>query len=188
MRMMIRAADGNGIQSSSFNHMRRYQGERWDDNAQFCVNGHYITGNVISQPDTLCKFCATCGAETTTKCPNYQRSFKGAIHNVPTFGTWSADKTPPPYCAGCGNALPWTASRLQAAADLADLQDSLTDEEKTALKKTLNDLVADTPQTTLAAQRFKVLAAKTGKGAIEAFRTILTDIVSETAKKILFPS
>ena len=45
----------------------------------------------------------------------------------------------------------------------------------------------DTPGTTLAATKFKKLAAKAGGGVASAFKEILVSIVSESAKKILWP-
>lgn len=95
-------------------------------------------------------------------------------------------KAPPAFCRGCGAALPWTRQTLQAAGDLADLQQDLTDDEKALLKKSLDDLIRDTPQATVAANRLRQLAAKAGKSALEGFRTILISVLSETAKKALF--
>ena len=59
--------------------------------------------------------------------------------------------------------------------------DGLTPEES------LDDLVRDTPGTTVAATRFKRIATKAGGGAASAFKEILFSVVSETAKKILWP-
>ena len=170
--------------------MRRY-GPPWNDEAQFCKNGHFITGYAASEPERKQRFCQTCGAETICACPKCGTKFEGAVHNAAIAGrpvaAFTRSTTPPPFCRECGLALPWTAQRLQAA-DLADLQQGLTDDEKVLLKKSLDDLIRDTPQTTVAAHRLKQIGAKAGKSALEGFRTILIDVVSETAKKILFPS
>jgi hypothetical protein len=93
----------------------------------------------------------------------------------------------PPYCRGCGAQLPWTRQRLQAVAELADLQESLTAEEKLLLKKSFDDIIRDTAQSTVAAHRVKQLGAKAGKGFLDGARTILISVASEAAKKILFP-
>jgi len=70
---------------------------------------------------------------------------------------------------------------------LADELSQLTTDEREQLKKGLDDIVTDTPQTVLAATRFKRLAEKAGKGALDTFRAVLTTVLSEAAKKILFP-
>ena len=61
----------------------------------------------------------------------------------------------PSFCHECGHAYPWVGKRLQAAKDLADELDELSDEEKQKLKATLDDLIPDTPQTEVAGTRFK---------------------------------
>ena len=78
-------------------------------------------------------------------------------------------------------------SASKAASELTELQEGLTDDEKALMKKSIDDLIRDTPQTTVAAHRVKQLAAKAGTTALDGFRTILINVVSETAKKILFP-
>lgn len=55
-------------------------------------------------------------------------------------------------------------------------------------KRVLMTFVRDTPSTTVPATRIKKLIAKAGKGAAESFREILVDVLSETAKKMLWPS
>jgi hypothetical protein len=61
----------------------------------------------------------------------------------------------------------------------------LTPTEKEALSKSLDDLVKDTPQTQVAATRFKKLLSKVSKEGGTALREILVSVLSETAKKTL---
>jgi hypothetical protein len=116
--------------------MRDY-GVPWNDTAQYCINGHFITAYATSRPDGTQKFCHTCGVETIVACPHCGTPFEGAIHNARLGGmrvaAFTPSTTPPPFCRGCGASLPWTSQRLQAAADLADLQENLTDDEKVVL-------------------------------------------------------
>ena len=93
----------------------------------------------------------------------------------------------PAFCLHCGASYPWTDARLKAARELAHELDGLSAAEKEALAKSLDDLVKDTPSTPVAATRFKKLTVKAGKGTVAAFRDILVDIVSETAKKMIWP-
>jgi len=94
----------------------------------------------------------------------------------------------PIFCPDCGKPYPWTEAKLKAAQELSDELDNLSPEEREMLKKSLNDIVRDTPQTTVAATRFKRLVAKAGKAAAGGFWDILKDVLSETAKKIIWPS
>ena len=94
----------------------------------------------------------------------------------------------PICCPDCGKPYPWTEIKLKAAQELADELDSLSAEERSLLKKSLNDIVRDTPKTTVAATRFKRLVAKAGKSAADGFRDILVDVLSEAVKKVIWPS
>ena len=93
----------------------------------------------------------------------------------------------PSFCPDCGEPYPWTEASLKAAKELADELDNLSLEEREILKKSLDDIMVmeDTPQTPVAATRFKKLIVKAGKPAAEAFRKLLIDVASETAKKII---
>ena len=64
--------------------------------------------------------------------------------------------------------------------------DALSDDEKESLKKTLPDLVRETPRARLAETRFKKLMRRAGKEGVEGMRGLLTDVVSETVRKTLF--
>jgi len=96
--------------------------------------------------------------------------------------------TPPSFCPECGKPYPWTEAKLKAAQELSDELDNLSLEERSLLKKSLDDIVRDTPETTVAATRFKRLVAKAGQVAADGLKDILVDIASETAKKLIWPS
>jgi len=94
----------------------------------------------------------------------------------------------PSFCPDCGKLYPWTVAKLKAAQDLSDELDNLSPEEREMLKKSLDDIVRDTPQAIVAAPRFKRLVAKAGPVVADSFRKILVDVLSEAAKKIIWPS
>ena len=93
----------------------------------------------------------------------------------------------PSFCIHCGQAYPWTEGALQAAKSLADELEELSNEEKEAMKTSIEELVKDTPNTAVAATRFRRLMTKAGKSAAVAFERILIEVMSETAKKIIYP-
>jgi len=176
----------------------------WYDTAQICTNGHMGNWMSISKPENNRKFCEKCGARNITNCPNCNVPIRGYYHK----GRFTLEEhnrrmlevlNPPPktildyttlpsFCPECGKPYPWTEAKLKAAQDLADEVDNLSPEERSLLKKSLDDIVRDTPQTTVAATRFKRLVAKAGQVAADSFRDILVDVLSETAKKIIWPS
>ena len=150
------------------------------DTAQVCVNGHEINANTRLTPEANEKFCGKCGAETITACPHCQSPIRGHLP-----GSYSISYTPPKFCNGCGKAFPWTAQAIEAARLYAEELKELSLEEREILKRSIDDLVKDTPATPLALSRFKKLLQKAGQDAMEGMRKLVIDIVSETAKKAI---
>jgi hypothetical protein len=161
----------------------------WYDIAQVCLNGHSINSRTVSNPEHNKDFCIQCGSETITTCQQCGVPIKGYYHLHRGMRLWSTHGdhfSRPSFCEGCGRPFPWTEEALKAAQDLADEVGSLSREEKELLRKSLNDIVRDTPQTAVASARFKRLAAKGGKEAAEGFKQILISIATETAKKMIW--
>jgi hypothetical protein len=155
------------------------------DVAQICINGHVITSALSRHPNFVKKFCDKCGAETISKCLNCSQPIQGLYFGGSiTFTSYTA----PNFCYSCSKPFPWLEKRLEAAKDLSDEIENLSDTERAQLKKSLDEIVSDTPQTTVAATRLKKLIAKSGQFAANAFRDILVDIASEAAKKVIWGS
>jgi len=165
--------------------------DNWFDTAQICTNGHVINSQSVSKPDFNRQFCSKCGAPTITNCENCNNSIRGIYHSrgsmiaPPPNVTWFPL---PIFCPDCGKPYQWTEAKLKAAQELSDEVDNLSPEERSLLKKSLDDIIRETPETTVAATRFKRLVAKAGKVAADGFRDILVDVLSETAKKIILES
>ena len=178
----------------------------WYDTAQICTNGHVINWMSISKPEYNRRFCDKCGAQAITNCQycnaiikgyyhkgrltmeKYERRIREALDAIPDpMLDYNTTLTRPSFCPNCGKPYTWTEAKLKAAQELSDELDNLSPEERSLLKKSLDDIVRDTPQTTVAATRFKRLVAKAGKPAADAFKDILVDVLSETAKKIIWP-
>lgn len=98
------------------------------------------------------------------------------------------EKPVPKFCHKCGSPYPWTKKGIHAAKDLISEAERLKPEEKEALNKSLDDIVRDTPSTQAAVIRFKKYLPKAGLEIADAVRSIVIDIASETAKKLLWPS
>jgi hypothetical protein len=155
------------------------------DIAQICREGHVVNTMARDYPESNEAFCAKCGSATVTACDGCQAAIRGYYHVPGVLGGFAFDR--PSYCQACGAPYPWTTSALAAAADLADEADGLSAQERDELKATFPDLVRDTARTQGAALRFRRLAAKGGKGAADALRSVLIEVVAEGAKKALWP-
>jgi len=160
--------------------------DSWYDTAQICLNGHSINSMAVSSPERNQNFCDKCGAKTITDCPHCKHCIRGKYHISGAFHF--SEFHPPKFCHHCGQPYPWTESTIEAAKEYADELEKLTPEEREKLKKSIGDLVQDTPKTELAASRFKQLVTKAGGSTADIFQKVLVNIISETAKKLIWHS
>jgi hypothetical protein len=163
------------------------QGGGWHDVAQICVSGHVINSASQDKPQFNQKFCNRCGKATITQCPVCNGAIQGEYH-AQGLTVIGEEWPPPAFCQRCGEAYPWTTASLEAARELTSELDNLSDSEKQILSRSLDDLIRDTPSTPVAATRFKKLAVKAGKEGAGALKDILVDLISETAKKVIWPN
>lgn len=158
--------------------------ESYYDTAQVCLNGHVINSKAQTLPVSNQNHCDECGEKTILACPECNTPIRGD-HHVP--GVLAISRySPPAFCHNCGKSLPWTQRKLDAARELADEFDDLTEDEREQLKCSLGDLLQDTPKTQVAETRFKRLMKKAGKEAYDGMKTILVDVVSDAVKKSVF--
>lgn len=152
--------------------------------AQICVNGHVINTSVDWHPESSQTFCATCGAATTERCEGCQAPIRG-YYEGPGIG-FAQHYERPSFCYRCGLPYPWTLSSVTAAKMLAASLDTISENERAELEKSLEELIRDTPGTKVAELSFKRIMRKVGTEGYEAMKSILVDIVSEAVRKSLF--
>ena len=153
--------------------------------AQVCLNGHVATDRLEKMPEAAEAHCSRCGEHTITECPNCRGNIRGYYWIEGVVGA-GYRYHPPKFCRKCGEALPWHMAKIKAAQELADELDELAADDRKKLKAAINDLTSDTPRTELAAHRYKAIAAKLGRGARNPLTTIMTELVTEAAKKMIF--
>jgi hypothetical protein len=156
----------------------------WYDIAQICLNGHLINKSYKEYPVHNQDHCDKCGEETITSCPNCETPIKGR-YNVPGVAGGSSYSIPR-FCHNCGESYPWTKLKIDAARELTEELDELDAGEKEKLKKSLDDLVKETPKTELAKTRFKKVAKKLGKESYESLKGMVIEVISESVRKSLF--
>jgi len=144
-----------------------------------------INASMKKSPQFNKNFCDRCGAKTITNCPGCNNDIQGKYHVQGVFSVSTTQASA--YCQSCGNAFPWTETAIKTAKELAQEMEDLSSEDKNTLSTSIEELIKENPKTTLAATRFKKVVAKTGKTTADGFRSILINIVSETAKKIIWP-
>ena len=168
---------------------------KYYDAALICLNGHIINSSTNKSPEDNKKFCDKCGSETITKCPRCKTEIQGDYEErqedeftyLPNRSyTIHMSEKAPAFCHNCGKPYPWTESKLKAADELADEIENLKPEEKDVLKKSLDDLIKDSPNAQVAALRFKKLIAKAGGTVGNFFKDLLVDVLSEAIKKSIW--
>jgi hypothetical protein len=152
------------------------------DVAQICLNGHKINSSSRRLPEFNQTFCDKCGGKTITECPSCATPIRGYF-----AGSMSITYDVHEHCYQCGKAFPWTEGKKAAALELFLLESDAEPEAATEFEKDLDDIVRGTPRAPVAASRFKRALAKVGKPAADGIRDIIIDIVSEAAKKIVWP-
>ncbi len=162
-------------------------GERTEfDIAQICPNGHVANYCYLRYPEHNQAHCAQCGEPTIIQCPKCEKRIRGHCYIPGVVGITPYDR--PAHCQECGAAFPWTESAIQAAIELSVEAANLSEEEEEVLRKSIDDLVKTTPRAPLGAERFKRFLGKAGNEATKAVRSILTDVLSEAAKKTMWGS
>lgn len=74
---------------------------------QVCLSGHVINTQFKKYPELNKPYCDKCGKKTITDCPRCNAPILGEIQNEIVFITIGEEKTPPAFCAECGNPFPW---------------------------------------------------------------------------------
>ena len=155
--------------------------------AQICLNGHIITDAFNSSgKEKAEKFCRKCGEKTLTECPNCKTNILGRwVRSWQSTGDVRPLTKIPYFCHECGTPYPWTESKKSEAEKLiAELPD-LNLEEKDELIKSIPDIMSNTPNTEMSANRFINALKKAPKAIQAALYKLLVEIASETAAKFM---
>jgi hypothetical protein len=150
-------------------------------NALICENGHVVSPWIDDHPGLETTFCSICGTKTLRTCPKCGQPIRGIDRYTMT------DYIRPAYCSDCGLAFPWTVSAIEAVKELA-ARTEMEVMDRTELPDLIESLVRQTPRTPVAALRMKGLLDKVGPLAAEGFKQILIGVVTEGAKKMVWPS
>jgi len=167
--------------------------DRWMDNSvgpmrsgydtmQVCLNGHRITSTASTAPQFREDHCSTCGARTILACENCKTPIRGFYHTPGVVSLSEPDV--PQYCPNCGSAYPWRRAAIENLQEL--LRESGLDEHDIdTAEKALPDVLRDTPKTKSATMRLKRILTKLQKPAYELVIKVISDVASETAKKVI---
>lgn len=159
--------------------------------AMICLNGHSVNAYSEAVPTDNSARCRRCGEPTITECPKCRSPIRGG---PPQAMSVIHEGGPPrvlgfrfpAHCDHCGAAYPWTERRRAAIADIVDLAENLSEEERETLKATIGDIVVESPRTEPSIIRFKRIVGKVGAEIRAGLSRVLGDVVSEAVKRQIF--
>ena len=130
-------------------------------NVQICGNGH-ITSLDIEMYSF--RFCPQCGSQTFYSCPSCGEPIRGKYFEYDTLFVPEPPDQTPFYCHNCGKPYPWTQKIIDNAIELLSLDENLDPDAK-----------------------YRSAMSKTGQIVKDSMRQLLIDIITESAKKIIYP-
>ncbi|MBL8759991.1 MAG: DUF2321 domain-containing protein [Phycisphaerae bacterium] len=155
-----------------------------------CENAHKVARRTFGNHAEGTEYCDQCGAKAHCQCPSCRKMIRGG--EVPATidnrrNASADDKTwPLPwYCYACGQAYPWTQRKIDAAQQLVDELEELTTFEREGLKTSIPDLMSQTPNSDLAAIRWRQAIGKVSAISQQILVKLLADIAAESIKKAL---
>ena len=142
-----------------------------------CTSGHQATGLLEQHPEILSDHCTMCGARMISKCPKCEEPIRGSHTSYPSRDGGTS------YCHACGAAYPWTEARLDAAGELAAMDESLSDTERELLRENFPFLGSDNPRVEVAAVQVGRILAKAEpavrRGLLEIAKSFATSKAAE---------
>jgi hypothetical protein len=154
------------------------------DFAQICENGHVINRGAGRYPQANKAFCDQCGKKTITECPHCNGKIRGELIDSGVI-TLGGSRIAPDFCLHCGKPYPWTEAKCNAAIEMANILS--LNELEAFLQERISDLIVETPQTKVAAVKLQQLFKSVPGEARIPFRELLVEILSQSAKKIIYP-
>ena len=165
--------------------------ELWDV-ALICWNGHIINDRSRGNPGANTKRCPLCGAESIATCPGCREPIRGFryLQRETTGSPDPAGGTPlgpiPQYCDACGRPLPWTERAMSAARALIRELAALDAYERDLLRRSIDHIIRETPQTPLAIVRIRTALSRVEGETARALRELLLSVANEAVKQRLF--
>ncbi len=148
-----------------------------------CRSGHLFEGPEPSGGDVPCPIC---GTETFTGCPGCREPL--AIPAPPHLAaTAVAASHLPGFCHCCGRPFPWTERVLSAVRAVIREVTALDAYERDQLRRSIDHIIHETPQTRLAILRINAMLARVGGETANSLRGLLVSVASPGVKQLLEP-
>jgi hypothetical protein len=163
----------------------------WDV-ALVCLNGHLLNDRSRGNPAGNALGCAICGAEAISACPGCRECIPGFYYAQgrpfePAGSSSALLAKVPQYCQSCGRPFPWTERAMSAARAVIRELATLDQFERDQLRRSIDHIIRETPQTQVAILRIRQALARIGGETARQLREMLISVASEPIRKQLFP-
>lgn len=165
--------------------------EHFDD-ALVCQNGHVANDAVRGNPSRNGKHCMVCGAQLSSTCGECGASIRGRSTIADYSQASSISGEPrivgramgqlPNFCYQCGKPHTWTSRHAEALDELLGELEGLEAEERERLRKSVPDILADTPKSNVAVTLFKKAISKVGQAGGKLLMDVLSKVATEAVK------
>jgi hypothetical protein len=157
-----------------------------DDTVLVCLNGHLVRE---PSPEHAPQ-CPECGAPAILSCPGCREPILGVPprpreDSGQGFLHASAAATAPRYCHCCGRPFPWTERAVSAVRMAIRQVGALDPYERDQLRRCLDHLIHETPQTRLAVLRVNAALSRVGGETAASLRELFISIASDGVKQQL---
>ena len=168
---------------------RESQHAGWDV-ALICQSGHLVNDRSRGDPARNAERCSTCGSQTITACPGCREPIRGFYYTQTDHPPGASPGTPlgrvPQYCEACGRPFPWTERAMSAARLLIRELAALDSYERDLLRRSIDHIVRETPQTPMAILRIRTALSRLEGETATALRELLLSIANDAVKQQLF--
>jgi hypothetical protein len=118
-----------------------------------------------------------------SSCPGCRVAIRG-FYNQEASGT-PLGKVPQ-YCEACGRPFPWTERAMSAARGLIRELATLEPSERDLLRRSIDHIVRETPQTPMAIIRIRTALSRLDSQTAAALRELLLSVANEAVKQRFF--
>jgi len=164
--------------------------ERVGDFAVVCESGHIYSPRWQQDVPLPHNFCRICRAKLRSECPacgqiidpaEFDPRFEGLDLEDGELEDWS----PPGFCPYCAEPFPWTRRKLEAVERFLTVAKGLSKQEQEEIRGNWEFLLAEVPETPVAAYKFNQALSKMGSDAAGVAKKIAMDVATDWVKKYL---
>ncbi len=149
-----------------------------------CLNGHPVREPASERT----RQCPACGAPAISSCPGCREPILGVPprpredSGPQGYLHGPAAATAPRYCHCCGRPFPWTERAVSAVRVAIRQVGALDPYERDQIRRCIDHIIHETPQTRLAVQRVNAALSRVGGETAASLRELFISIASDGVK------